>query len=124
MDETGVMVRKGIHLPTGSAILLNLLNSPTVRDPRQSKAAKFLISLLIPPDLIHPGPACCNPSVQHPPMFNMLMPPAKWMNHRGAWACNHFRKDRCINTPENPCLLVDNRLSVNRCVCAEKGIRF
>lgn len=102
--------------------------SPTVRETGRSKAARFLISLLIPPDLIHPGPACCNPLVRYPPMFNMLMPPTKWMNHRGTRACNHFKKDRCINTPENPCLLVDNRLSVsgavNRCVCGELGIRF
>lgn len=102
--------------------------SPTGRETGRSKVARFLISLLIPPDLIHPGPACCNPSVRYPPMFNMLMPPTKWMNHRGTWACNHFKKDRCINTPENPCLLVDNRLSVsgasNRCVCAKRRIRF
>lgn len=58
----------------------------------------------------------------------MLMPPTKWMNHCGTRACNHFKKDRCINTPENPCLLVDNQLSIsgaiNRCVCAEREIQF
>lgn len=91
-------------------------------DGGRSKAARFLISLLIPPDLIHPGPACCNPSVRYPPMFKMLMPLTKWMNHRGTRACNHFKKDRCINTSENPCLLVDNRLSTSRscqqvCLC-------
>lgn len=66
-DETGVMVSEGIHLPTGSELSLNLLNHPRWEETGRSKATRFLISLLIPPDLVHPGPACCNPPVWYPP---------------------------------------------------------
>lgn len=101
---------------------------PAVRETGQSKTAGFLISFLIPPDPIHPGPAWCNPPVRYPPMFSMLMPPTKWMIHGGTYACNHLKKDRCINAPGNPCLLSDNRLSingaVNRWVFTERGIHF
>lgn len=91
------------------AAVVKPLKSPAVRGTGRSKAARFLISFLIPPDPIHPGPACCNPSVRYPSMFNMLMPPTKWMNHRGATIS---KKDGRINTPD-PCLLVDDRLIID-----------
>lgn len=120
---------RGFIFPRYSDTIVKPPTSPVVRGTEWSEAAaRFLISFLIPPDPIHPGPACRNPSVRYPPMFNMLMPTSKWMNHHGTQARHHFKKDRCINTPENPCLLLDNRLSingpVNRCVCAEPRIPF
>lgn len=118
----------GSIFPRYSDIIVKPPTAPAVRGTERSEAARFLISFLIPPDPIHPGPACCNPSVRYPPMFNMLIPATKWMNHRGTQARDHFKKDRCVNTPENPCLLSDNRLStngpVNRCVCAGRRIPF
>lgn len=104
---------RGFIFPRYSDTIVKPPTSPAVRGTGWSEAARFLISFLIPPDPIRPGPACCNPWVRYPPMFNMLMPTTKWMNHRGTQARHHFKKDRCTNTPENPCLLLDNRLSIN-----------
>lgn len=68
------------YLPGGSVLLLKLLNHLQWEEQNTGawcKAARFLISFLIPPDRIHPGLCCCNPLAQYPPMFNMLMSPTK-----------------------------------------------
>lgn len=98
----GVDGQRGDSSSHKISAVVNPPTSPVVRGTGWSGAARFLISFLIPPDPIHPGPPCCNPSVGYPSMFNMLMPTTTWMNHQSKQACNHFNKDRCINTPENP----------------------
>lgn len=65
--------------------------SPMVRETGRSEAARFLIFTFNTSR--SPGPAYCNPSVPHPSMFNMLMPPTKWMNHPGTRATIWKRTD-------------------------------
>lgn len=85
----GAMAReKKSYLPAGSVLLLNLLNHlQRTKQNRAAwcKAARFLISFLIPPDRIHPGFCSCNPLARYPPCSICKCLPPHGSFVRQAW---------------------------------------